>query len=59
MGWGLEDVEVVTAALAADPGTTVGVAEITQLTDSNNSRASVIFVRPDARLECSDSVRLK
>lgn len=44
---------------AADPRTTVGVAEITQVTDSNNSRAKVIFVRPDARLEFSDSVRLK
>jgi len=44
---------------AADPRTTVGVAEITQVTDTNNSRAKVIFVRPDARLEFSDSVRLK
>jgi septal ring factor EnvC (AmiA/AmiB activator) len=44
---------------AADPRTTVGVAEITQVTDTNNSRAKVIFVKPDAHLEFSDSVRLK
>jgi len=44
---------------AADPRTTIGVAEITQVTDSNNSRARIIFIRPDARLEFSDSVRLK
>jgi hypothetical protein len=44
---------------AADPRTTVGVAEITQVTDANNSKAKIIFVRPDTRLEFSDSVRLK
>jgi septal ring factor EnvC (AmiA/AmiB activator) len=44
---------------AADPRTTVGVAEIIQVTDANNSRAKVIFVRPDTHLEFSDSVRLR
>ena len=44
---------------AADPRTTVAVAEITQVIDTNNSRAKVIFVKPDSRLEFSDSVRLK
>jgi hypothetical protein len=44
---------------AADPRTTVGVAEITQVTDSNNSRAKIIFVRPDTQLEFSDSVRMR
>jgi len=44
---------------SADPRTTIGVAEITQVTDNNNSRAKIIFVRPDARLEFSDSVRLR
>jgi hypothetical protein len=44
---------------SADPRTTIGVAEVTQVIDTNNSRAKIIFVRPDARLEFSDSVRMK
>lgn len=44
---------------AADSHTTVGVAEVIQVTDANNSRAKVIFVKPDTQLEFSDGVRLK
>jgi hypothetical protein len=44
---------------SADPRTTIGVAEVTQVIDSNNSRAKILFIRPEVRLEFSDTVRLK
>jgi len=44
---------------SADPSTAIGVAEVTQVIDSNNSRARIIFSKPGIQFEFSDIVRLK
>jgi len=43
---------------AADPRAQIGAVEVTQVIDTNNSRAKIIFSKPDTRFEFSDIVRL-
>jgi hypothetical protein len=43
---------------AGDPQTQIGVVEVVAVLDANNSRAKIIFSKPDARFEFSDIVRL-
>jgi len=42
---------------AADPKTQVGVIEVIEVLDANNSKATILFSKPDARFEFSDVVR--
>lgn len=42
---------------AADPRTQIGVIEVVEVLDANNSRATVFLARPEARFEFSDIVR--
>jgi len=44
---------------ATDPKTQVGILEVVQVIDSNNSRAKVVSLRPSVKLEFSDVVRPK
>jgi hypothetical protein len=43
---------------ASDPANGVGIIEITQVIDANNSKAKVISRKPDIKLEFSDIVRV-
>lgn len=42
---------------ASDPKTKVGIIEVVEVIDANNSRAKVVYVRQPHRLEFSDIVR--
>jgi len=42
---------------ASDPYTEVGIVEVTQVIDANNSRAKIVYTRPTVKLEFSDIVR--
>lgn len=42
---------------AADPKTQIGVIEVVEVLDSNNSRAAVYLAKPDIKFEFSDIVR--
>lgn len=42
---------------AGDPKREVGIIEVVQVIDANNSRAKVVFVRPAFKFEFSDIVR--
>ncbi|HXV87224.1 MAG TPA: hypothetical protein VD793_11015 [Gemmatimonadales bacterium] len=42
---------------AADPRTQIGVIEIVEILDSNNSRAAVYMAKPETKFEFSDIVR--
>ena len=42
---------------ANDPKTQVGVVEVTQVLDENNSKANIIYRKPEFRFEFSDIVR--
>ena len=44
---------------ANDPKTQVGILEVVQVIDGNNSRAKVVYLRPSVKLEFSDVVRPK
>ncbi len=44
---------------AADPHAEVGVVEVTQVIDANNSRAKIIYSKSDIHFDFSDMVRLK
>lgn len=44
---------------SSDSHTEVGVIEVTQVTDANNSRAKIVFIKPGIQFEFSDTVRLK
>ena len=44
---------------SADPHTEIGVVEVTQVIDANNSRAKIISSRSDFHFDFSDIVRLK
>ena len=42
---------------SSDPKTQIGIVEVTQLLDANNSKAMIIFTKPGTRFEFSDIVR--
>lgn len=42
---------------ANDPKTEVGILEVIQVLDGNNSRAKIVYLRPAVKLEFSDIVR--
>lgn len=42
---------------ANDPKKDIGIIEVVEVIDANNSRAKVVYVRPSFRLEFSDIVR--
>jgi hypothetical protein len=42
---------------ASDPKTQIGVIEVTEVLDANNSRAKIVFSKPDAKFDFSDIVR--
>ena len=42
---------------AADPKTQIGLVEVTEVLDANNSKAIIVFSKPDTRFEFSDVVR--
>lgn len=42
---------------ASDPQTQVGIIEVMEVMDANNSRAKIIYSRPSVRFEFSDIVR--
>jgi len=42
---------------AADPKTQIGQIEVVEVIDANNSRATIIFVKPNTSFEFSDIVR--
>jgi hypothetical protein len=42
---------------ATDPKVQIGVVEVVEVIDANNSRAKIIFSKPDIRFEFSDIVR--
>jgi uncharacterized small protein (DUF1192 family) len=42
---------------ASDPKTQIGVIEVVEVLDANNSRATIVFAKPDLRFEFSDIVR--
>ena len=44
---------------AGDPANEVGVIEVAQVIDTNNSQAKVVYRKADTKLEFSDIVRLK
>jgi hypothetical protein len=42
---------------ATDPKTQIGLIEVIEVLDANNSKASIVFAKPDTRFEFSDVVR--
>ena len=42
---------------SGDPKTRVGIVEVIEVIDANNSRAKVVYVQPSVKLEFSDIVR--
>lgn len=42
---------------AADPKTKIGQIEVAEVIDANNSRATIVFVKPNTTFEFSDIVR--
>lgn len=42
---------------ASDPKTQIGMIEVVEVLDANNSKATIVFSKPDTRFEFSDIVR--
>jgi hypothetical protein len=42
---------------ASDPKTQIGLVEVIEVLDANNSKATIVFAKPDTRFEFSDIVR--
>jgi hypothetical protein len=47
----------LTVFRATDPKTQIGLIEVVEVLDANNSRAKIVFTKPDAKFDFSDIVR--